>query len=240
MKKLLTMILALVMLLTFPVISEETEEAEIELFTIEGIVSEITGEYILIENADIGSVQANITADTVFTNELPVCEGQYVFIAYNGMMTRSLPPQISAFMISNFRLTGDILSVSDTENAFTMHTEMHGEVVVNLPETIHAQDYKEVESVMVYFDGAMMLSLPAQISGMHIVALYKISGTVLDASAECIMIDTENGEVQVNLHPDTEGEEEYADGDKITVTYNGMMTRSFPGQISAIHIEKEA
>lgn len=243
MKNMLALILALIMTAFVPVISEtatETAEIEMEYYTIEGIVSEITSEFVMIETSDIGSVCVNLSADTAFMTDLPLVEGQYAVVTYNGMMTRSLPPQISAIMISNYRMFASIESIDADEEgntiSFTVLNDIHGEVIVHLPEGFYCSDYAQGDKILVYNNGAMSMSLPAQIGALHIVKLYEVSGIVTDVHEDSVMIETESGAVQVNLQADTEGLTEFQNGAAISVFYNGMMTRSMIPQISAARI----
>lgn len=240
MKKLLAMLLALIMTAMIPAVCEVTEEYEPEYVTLQGFVTEISGEYVMIETEEFGSVQANLSADTVFVTELTLSEGQYATVTYDGMMARSLPPQVNAIVISNYRMIGKIISVNvgmDAANdSLTIFTDLHGEVIVHLPENVDSSEYEEGDMVLVYNDGAMTMSLPPQIGAQFIMKLFPVSGIVSDVQENSIMIETENGEVQVNLSADTEGLSEFENGAAVTVYYNGMMTRSLIPQITAVLI----
>lgn len=68
--------------------------------------------------------------------------------------------------------------------------------------------------------------------------LYDLSGTVQEITEDHILLITPDGmEVQANLFPDTVYDgESFGVGDMVHVMYNGMMTRSLPGQIAAMKV----
>ncbi|MBQ5771211.1 MAG: hypothetical protein IIW08_08550, partial [Clostridia bacterium] len=174
MKKLFALVLALLMIAALPVYAETetTEEIEIEYQTLEGIVTEITETYFILDTTDMGEVQVNYDENTFFSEELPFACGQYAFVTYGGMMTRSLPPQIYAESVMISRMIGSVVSANEEENTIVILTDLHGEVVVHLMENDSALNYAEGDLVMVYNSGAMAMSLPPQIGGSLIIRLY--------------------------------------------------------------------
>lgn len=241
MKKLLALVLALLMIAALSVCAETvtTEDAEIEYSTLEGIVTEITDAHFILDTIEQGEVQVNFDENTFFSEEIPFACGQYAFVTYGGMMTRSLPPQIYALNVTVSRLTGTVLSTDEETNTITIVTDLHGEVIVHLSETDSAVNYAEGDLVMVYNSGAMAMSLPPQIGASLIMKLYTVNGAVTEIGEGYIVID-ENGTLyQVNFAPDTTvttPSEELAAGHSVTVLYNGMTSRSIPAQITAIEL----
>ncbi len=240
MKKLLALALALLMIAALSVYAETetTEEIEIEYQTIEGIVTEITETCFILDNTDLGEVQVNYDGNTYFSEEIPFACGQYAFVTYGGMMTRSLPPQIYAESVMVSRMIGSVVSTDEEANTIMIMTDLHGEVIVHLMETDSALNYAEGDLVMVYNSGAMAMSLPPQIGGSLIMHLYTVTGSVTEIGEGYVVID-ENGAVyQVSFAADTTitASEEMKVGDSVTVLFNGMMTRSVPAQITAINL----
>lgn len=241
MKKLFALVLALLMIAALPVYAETetTEEIEIEYQTIEGIVTEITDTYFILDNTDLGEVQVNFDENSYFSEEIPFACGQYAFVTYGGMMTRSLPPQIYAESVMVSRMIGSVVSADEESNAIVIMTDLHGEVVVHLMETDSAVNYNEGDLIMVYNSGAMAMSLPPQIGGSLIMRLYTVTGTITEIGEGYVVID-ENGTIyQINFAPDTTVTANSAEmkvGDSVTVLYNGMMSRSIPAQITAIEL----
>ena len=239
MKKLLSLVLAFLMIFAMCAFAEDTatEEVEIEYQTLEGIVTEITETYFILDTTDMGEVQVNYDENTIFSEEITFACGQYAFVTYSGMMTRSLPPQIYAELVTVSRLMGSVVSGDEEANTITIMTETHGEVIVHLTETDSALNYAEGDLVMVYNSGAMAMSLPPQVGGSLIIRLYTVTGSIIEIGEGYVVID-ENGLVyQVNFAPDTTvtvSSAELKAGDNVTVLFNGMMSRSIPAQITAI------
>ena len=139
-----------------PVITQEETYEEIVEMT--GTVADITDTYYLIENTDGQQVQVNLYDETIFEGKTPE-KGDLIHILYNGMMTRSLPPQINAQRIGCYVLTGAVVEL--TEEGFTLD-------VGNDIFMVHAgaellQGIETGSTVTVYFNGAMTMSIPAQV-----------------------------------------------------------------------------
>lgn len=178
MKTIIAMILSVLMAVV-PVMGETTVQEPVadiaDIYMIEGIVTENGEEGILISTAEMGNVQVLISEETILEGTETLAEGDYVYVDYNGMMTRSLPPQITAMVIRSYRMEGTVTEVFAEENAMLINTETHGNVYVNLTAADEAADESADEAVekavapqigdvvTVYFNGAMTMSLPAQI-----------------------------------------------------------------------------
>ena len=50
-----------------------------------------------------------ISEDTVLETGYELAVGDYVYVDYDGVMTRSLPPQVTAGRIVSHKLEGDVL-----------------------------------------------------------------------------------------------------------------------------------
>ena len=238
MKKLLALALALLMIAALSVYAETetTEEIEIEYQTIEGIVTEITETCFILDNTDLGEVQVNYDGNTYFSEEIPFACGQYAFVTYGGMMTRSLPPQIYAESVMVSRMIGSVVSTDEEANTIMIMTDLHGEVIVHLMETDSALNYAEGDLVMVYNSGAMAMSLPPQIGAGLIINLYTLAGTVTEITENTVLFESDSVPYQINLTEATAITGELTVGASITVLFNGMMTRSLPAQITAMEI----
>lgn len=147
---------------------EESEEAEeiAEIFDISGEILEITPEYILIGNEMLGEVQVNLAEGTVIEGAHALEVGQTVVIMYNGMMTRSLPAQITAMHIGVYVVEGSVTAVED-EFVMILREDTEEEVMMTLPE--NAPELKEGDRVIAYTNGAMTMSLPPQMNAIAIV-----------------------------------------------------------------------
>ncbi len=247
--------LLLILALALPVIALGTAtptdtDVPSDVFTVSGVVTEITDEYILIADESDQMVQVNIITGEESTvietsKENGIALGDFIVAMYNGMMTRSLPPQVAAQKIICFEKTGEVSAI--TEETFTLTTDDGEEIIVNATAE-QIELLVEGDRKSVYFDGVMTLSLPAQISALHISDpvedVYTLFGTVTEVTGEYIIVmDEIFGEVQVNIAAGEEGtiiettsEAGIAAGDYVTVMYDGKMTRSLPPQVSALRI----
>ncbi len=135
----------------------------IEYADLAGVVVEITEGYILIETADQGQVQVNVSDATVYEGD-PIAEGDYIHVTYDGMMTRSLPPQISALRVGCYVRTGTVGEI--TEDGFMLLSSTE-EIRVNAEKAL-LEGLTQGQKVSVYFNGAMTMSLPAQIGAEYI------------------------------------------------------------------------
>ena len=205
------------------------------LLSMEGIVLEIAedGGY-LINTIEHGDVQVLVGDETYIEASRDISVGDYLYIDHDGQMTRSLPPQITASVVRMYCLEGSIIESYPEENAVMLMTETHGEVYATLPEDWAGQEIT-AETLTVYFNGAMTMSLPPQINAGYAVPGYSIQGIVTEIAEDYLIIGEELEAVQVNL---AEGvlPEDVKTGDVIRVIYNGMMTRSLPPQIHATEI----
>lgn len=137
-----------------------------ELFDMAGTVTEITEEGIFITTADGRPMQ-------IRTNEETLCEGKdaevgdYIHVTYNGQMTRSIPAQITALKIGCYTHTGVVSEITDEQ--FTLTTEAET-ILVNAAAELLA-NLTDGMTVTVYSNGAMTMSLPAQIGAELITAV---------------------------------------------------------------------
>jgi len=136
-----------------------------ELFDMAGTVIEITDEFILIQTADGQQVQVNLSAETLFAGK-EISVGDYIHVTYNGQMTFSIPAQIAALTIGCYAHTGVISELGETSFVLTTAIEP---LIVNAPAELLA-NLTDGMTVTVYSNGAMTMSLPAQIDAEMITA----------------------------------------------------------------------
>ena len=159
-------LLSLLFAMTAPPLSgSPAEEAVPELLDTAGIVLEIAEDALTLNTETHGEVVVHLTDETLFEGETPVV-GAYVHVVNNGAMTMSLPPQITALRVGCYAFTGTVSGIG--EESFMLQTES-GEYQVNV-EAEKLADLSEGASVTVYSNGAMTMSIPAQIYGELIVA----------------------------------------------------------------------
>lgn len=121
---------------------------------------------LMVNTVSHGLVEVHFTEDTLLEGAVDFAVGDYIFVTYNGMMTRSIPPQVTAEKVTAYRFTGTVSQL--TEDGFLLTTEEAGDVQVNaLAEQL--EGVEENAEVTVYFNGVMTMSLPGQISAAWIV-----------------------------------------------------------------------
>lgn len=162
-----------------PVMSETAvDETPVEFYMIEGVVTENDENGILVNTADVGDVLVLVSEETVWDGAEALEPGDYVYVDYNGMMTRSLPPQINATVIRSWQMEGTVTEISAEENGMLINTEIHGNVYVHLPAVEAEADAEQAEApaiptvgdtVTVWFNGMMTMSLPGQINAGQVV-----------------------------------------------------------------------
>lgn len=230
MKKIFAILLAALLVC----ISAFAEPIAEEMISIEGFVVEITEEGYLIETSDLGEVMVLTHEETYTETVRDILPGDYLYIDYNGMMTRSLPPQINASVIRMHVLSGSIVESNAEENSVLLNTDTHGEVIVFLPE-VWAGQALDCENLTVYFNGAMTMSLPAQIGAGFVIPGYSLQGAVTEIGDGWMMIGEGMEAIQVNFDAQMLPENVNV-GDVIRIIHDGQMTRSIPAQVTASEI----
>jgi len=175
MKKLIALILAVILagLCAFAENAPESAgdipaETIENIYTIAGVVSEVTEDGILISSAESGMVLVKSDEETVLDTDSDIAVGDYVTVVYDGMMSRSIPAQITADLIRMYSITGKIIAADPEVCGVLLETESHGEVYAYLPEPWLENT---AETLKIYFDGAMTMSLPPQISADYVISL---------------------------------------------------------------------
>ena len=138
-----------------------------EIVEVVGTVTEITDEAILFVSSTGEDMQANIGDVTVFEGETPV-PGDLIHILYDGTTTRSLPPQLLALKVSCYVCTGVV--AERTEDTFMLQCD-DGEVI-RVNYATQPRGMADGSRVKVYFNGAMTMSLPAQIGAELILMVH--------------------------------------------------------------------
>ena len=143
-----------------------SEEAEIELVTLTGVITEITDEYVLLDVGDMGQIQANLSEDTLIEGVEELAIGQTAIVTYDGKMTRSLPAQITALRVGVYEVRGTVKTMED-DRITVEKTEGGDEVVLTLPENAPALAVGDV--ITAYTTGISTMSLPPQMNAIAIV-----------------------------------------------------------------------
>jgi hypothetical protein len=192
--------------------------------TFEGLITEVESGYFVFNAANEGPVRANLDDTTVYegtASKDTLAVGQYVYVLYNGVMTRSLPPQISAQKVSCFEATGTVTSLLD--NGFVLEGDaVLGTVVVHTDVTLPPV-FLNVP-VTLYYSGVMSMSMPPQISAVHLV-VPELEGTVSDITEAGFTLTSANGaEFHITLGADMSVAVSPTDGARMVVYYNGQLS----------------
>lgn len=209
---------------------EEAEEIE-EIFELHGEIIEMTDEYVLISTPDMGDVQVNLSEDTVIEGVDALEIGQTAVVMYNGMMTRSLPPQITALHIGVYAVSGVIAEVLE-DRLVIVQDETGEEIILMLPGSELLGENEELLE-----DEAL-----AEVEESE--EADELSDDQLDGEAdeEAELVDEElTGEETLNEELSDEELLEleapvYNVGDAIIAYTNGAMTMSLPPQMTALAI----
>lgn len=170
---------------------------------LEGLVTEVVDGGFVMEDIEIGSVMLNVDETTVLDGILAEGEieaGQYVFVSYDGRLTRSLPPQAHADRVGSYRLEGTVDALLPN-GALLTGDPIFGDVIVRVDGSL-PHLYEGMPAV-VYYDGVMALSLPGQVNARHIV-VPELTGIVSEKdSAGFTLTDAEGGTYRVLISEKT-------------------------------------
>lgn len=168
--------------------AEVVDESEVYYLT--GQITEIADDYIILEGTEQGTVQVNLFDDTVFGGKLPdeLAVGEYAQVLYDGKITRSIPPQVTALAVDVSVLEGKVAEIledgrvlidrtdvmeqqvdSQMKEDGTVDTEVTRtpeQVILSLPEGV---ELKVGDSAVFYTTGIATMSLPAQMNAIAVV-----------------------------------------------------------------------
>ena len=234
MKKIIGFLTALLMLLSLGQFA--LAQPACTLMVLEGIVLEVldtAGGYLLHTESD-GDVMMLVNDDTIFEGQENLIVGDYVFVTFNGIMTRSKPPQVNAMKIHSYVIDGVVTSLDKEGNTMLVQSEKFGQVMIRLPDMDSLP--QEGDNVRVYNNGVMALSYPGQVNGFK-VDIYKIAHGVVSEIAETSFLMTgDAGIIRVNIDKTSRIQEKLLVGVEVDVYYSGIMTRSLPPQIFGVVI----
>lgn len=230
MKKFFLMLLA--MMLAMTTLSVFAEDAVIlpspdaddmaDFAELEGFVMDVQDEFVLIQTGDGLMVEAFLTAETVLDGK-EIAIGDYVRVSYNGMMTRSIPAQITADFIGNYMLMGLVSEITENSFILTFGEEIYQ---VNAAPTQLA-GIQDGMFITVYHNGMMTRSIPAQVNASHIRGM-EIIGIVTEMVEGGFTLTVEGEELpyHVAIKEDALQFVQAEPGMEIIVIIDGMMTAS--------------
>ena len=193
--------LSLLMALALP-LAAFAEENEPDTL-LEGLVTEVLEQGFVMDDIELGSVLLNVDETTVMDGILAEGDievGPYVFVEYDGRLTRSLPPQAHADRVGCYRLTGTVdLSVS--MGVLLIGDPTFGDVIVRVDGSM--PHLFQGMPITVYYNGVMAMSYPGQVTASHIV-VPELTGVVSDRDeAGFTLTDADGNEYRVLLSEQT-------------------------------------
>ena len=196
--------------------------AEAPAQPLRGLITEVQTGYFLIQDEVLGTVRVNLDdALTVYEGVAAkgaLTVGQYVLVAYSGVMTRSVPPQVTAEKVSCFVLTGNVTEVLQSG------VVLEGDPIVQKAIIHIGAGFPPVYlgmRVTVYYGGVMALSMPPQIDALHIdvPVLEGTAGQVSDTGFTLCTAD--GGCYAISLQQNTHMATLLTDGLSVLVYYSG-------------------
>ena len=170
---------------------------------LEGLVTEVLEQGFVMEDIELGSVLLNVDETTVMDGILAEGDievGQYVFVEYDGRLTRSLPPQAHADRVGCYRLTGTV-DLSLSMGVLLTGDPIFGDVIIRVDGSM--PHLYQGMPITVYYNGVMAMSYPGQVTARHIV-VPELTGTVSDRdSAGFTLTDADGNEYRVLLSEQT-------------------------------------
>ena len=197
----LALALSLLMALALPLgaFAEENEPDTL----LEGLVTEVLEQGFVMEDIELGSVLLNVDETTVMDGILAEGDievGQYVFVEYDGRLTRSLPPQAHADRVGCYRLTGTV-DLSLSMGVLLTGDPIFGDVIIRVDGSM--PHLYQGMPITVYYNGVMAMSYPGQVTA-RLFGTSELTGTVSDRdSAGFTLTDADGNEYRVLLSEQT-------------------------------------
>ncbi len=199
MKKFFLMLMALMMAMTTltafaedALPSPDADELA-DFVLLDAFVMNVTAESLLLQDRTGMLVEALIDENTVFEGK-DVAIGDFVQVVYNGMMTRSLPGQITAQLIRNNMLMGIVSELTEEGFLLTYGEEIYQ---VNADASL-LEGIQDGMFVTLYHNGMMTRSIPAMVTALHIRG-QEIVGTVTEMAEGGFILTVEGEEIPYHV-----------------------------------------
>ncbi len=204
--------------------------------TLQGLITALETDGFRMDDTVLGVVKvrldAQLTAYEGIAARDRLAVGQYVYVQYNGNLTRSIPPQVTALKVSCFALTGTVGAI--LENGCVVEGDaVLGTTVVHMPEG--QPPVFTGMTVTAYYNGVLAQSLPPQLTAVHLVVPV-LEGTVsLAADAGFTLTDANGSSTAITLTEVTVLATLPADGATVRVYYNGKAAAD--GAVTALGVQ---
>lgn len=200
---------------------------QVQTYTLQGLITEVGDGNFVMDDETQNSVRVNLD-DSITTydgiaakGELAV--GQYVFVQYNGIMTRSLPPQVTALKVGCYVINGAVSEIL-TNGYIVEGDSVIGKVIVHMGDTFPPV-YKGIP-ITIYYNGIMALSMPPQINAAYIIVPI-LEGVISDAASDSFTLNDDSGVAhKITLSADTRVLTLPANGERVRAYYSGELTNT--------------
>ncbi len=199
MKKFFLMLMALMMAMTAltafaedAIPSPDADELA-DFVLLDAFVMDVTAESLLLQDRSGMMVEALIDENTVFEGK-DVAAGDFVQVVYNGMMTRSLPAQITAQLVRSNMLMGIVSELTEEGFLLTYGEEIYQ---VNADASL-LNGIQDGMFVTLYHNGMMTRSIPAMVTALHIRG-QEIIGTVTEMAEGGFILTVEGEEIPYHV-----------------------------------------
>lgn len=200
MKKTIAMLLGLMLVAAAPLAALAESPSETYLNAIEaeplppyeGLVTELFEGGFLMDDINMGVIQINTDENTVWDGILsiqPIEVGMYVLVDHNGVMTRSIPPQVYGVRVGCHTLNG-IAGEMTEEGVLLTGDPIFGDVFVQMSPTM-ATVFPGVP-MTVYYDGVMTMSLPGKVNARYVL-VPELTGVVSGKDGAGFTLTDEEG-----------------------------------------------
>ena len=206
---------------------------------LQGLITEVGDGYFVMNDEAIGPVRVNLDdAQTTYEGiaaKDTLAVGQYVLVTYNGAMTRSIPPQVTAQKVSCFVLSGVVTEI--LQNGYVVEGDsVIDRAIVHMGEGL-APVYLNMQ-VTVYYSGVMALSMPPQINALYVV-VPTLAGTATGISDSGFTLTTAAGETYAVVQDgQTIRSVLLAEGLPVRVVYSGTLRAD--GAVLALEVTADA
>lgn len=138
-----------------------------ETVRVEGMIVTVEEGSFIMQDKDLGEIRVNFDAATTFEGVTAeeLFFGQYVFVDFDGKMTRSLPPQIFGQKVGMYPVSGVVTEIGEASITIEQ-SNGNGEALIHLLEG--APEMKAGDEIVAYTNGAMTMSIPPQTTALTI------------------------------------------------------------------------
>lgn len=216
---------ALTLTLALCAVSVPALSATVQPQTLQGLITEVGDQYFLMKAQTYGIIRVKLDETlTVYdgvAQKGKLSVGLYVFVDYNGIMARSMPPQITATKVGCYVVSGTVGEILD--NGYIVQGDaVFGNVIVHMAAGMPPV-FKGVP-ITLYYSGVMALSTPPQVDAAYLV-VPTLAGTVSNATEEGFTLTEADASTHtVALNADTVILTLPADGEQVLVYYSGTFT----------------